>query len=182
IISATQVNAVLGVLAGNRHPARDRVMFLLSVKAGLRAKEIAQVTWGMVLTADGQLSDSLHLEDRAAKMGSGRFVPLNRDLREALMHLRAERQPKPEDTIIFSERGRSMSAPSVVRWFWDLYENWASPAVHPIAGVVPSSRKLPAKPAPLAGRSGTSWNWRDTRIFRPPAGTSRRTRKLKGSW
>ncbi|MBJ7415439.1 MAG: site-specific integrase [Niveispirillum sp.] len=121
ILSTTQVNAVLGVIAGNRHPARDRVMFLLSVKAGLRAKEIAHVTWGMVMTAEGQLADALHLEDRAAKMGSGRFVPLNRDLRDALMHLWAERQPKPEDPIIFSERGRSMSTQSVVRWFWDLY-------------------------------------------------------------
>lgn len=121
VLSSTQVSAVLGHLSRSRHPTRDQVMFLLSTKAGLRAKEVAQATWAMVMNADGQIGDALHLEDRAAKMGSGRFVPLNRDLRDALNRLHAERQPRPDQTIIYSERGRSLSAQSVVRWFFDLY-------------------------------------------------------------
>lgn len=121
VLSATQINAVLGYLAQTRHATRDMVMFLLSAKAGLRAKEIACATWAMVMDADGRINDALHLEDRAAKMGSGRFVPLNRDLRDALMRLHAERQPRPDQRIIYSERSTAMSAGSVVRWFWDLY-------------------------------------------------------------
>jgi hypothetical protein len=38
----------LAEVATHRYPERDRVMVLLSVKGGLRAKEIAMVTWGMV--------------------------------------------------------------------------------------------------------------------------------------
>ena len=37
----------------NRYPCRDQVMFLLSLKAGLRAKEIAALTWAMVTDAEG---------------------------------------------------------------------------------------------------------------------------------
>ena len=44
IVNLTQERAILGYLATTRYPARDRVMFLLSMKAGLRAKEMASLT------------------------------------------------------------------------------------------------------------------------------------------
>ena len=46
ILTDKQVRAVLAELDTRRYPIRDRVMFLLSIKAGLRAKEIASITWG----------------------------------------------------------------------------------------------------------------------------------------
>ncbi|MEE9146842.1 MAG: hypothetical protein V3U27_05530 [Candidatus Tectomicrobia bacterium] len=51
-------------------------MVLLSLKAGLRAREIAALTWGMVTDADGQVADILALENRAAKGTSGRLIPM----------------------------------------------------------------------------------------------------------
>ena len=45
ILSDKQVRAVLAELETRRYPLRDRVMFLLSIKAGIRANEIASVTW-----------------------------------------------------------------------------------------------------------------------------------------
>ena len=39
ILSKAQIDAVLGYLTSARYPERDRVIFLLSVKAGLRAKK-----------------------------------------------------------------------------------------------------------------------------------------------
>lgn len=47
-LSKGQVDAVLGYLDKTRWPTRNRLIFLLSVKAGLRAKEIASLTWRMV--------------------------------------------------------------------------------------------------------------------------------------
>jgi integrase/recombinase XerD len=121
VLTAGQVKAVLGYLGETRNPLRNRVMFLLSMKAGLRAAEIAGVTWGMVMTADGQIGDALDLEDGVAKMRSGRLVPLSRDLRAALIDLYQYRPRRPDQAIIHSERGSRMSAGSVVRWFHDLY-------------------------------------------------------------
>jgi hypothetical protein len=46
-LSKGQTEAVLGYLAKTRHPARNRLIFLLSVKVGLSAKEIAGLTWWM---------------------------------------------------------------------------------------------------------------------------------------
>ncbi len=58
-LSKGQVDAVLGYLAKTRWPTRNRVIFLLSVKAGLRAKEIASLTWRMVTDARGQIGQAI---------------------------------------------------------------------------------------------------------------------------
>lgn len=86
-LSKAQVEAVLGYLNSTRHPLRNRVIFLLSVKAGLRAKEIASLTWEMVTDADGKIGTAIRLENRASKGNSGRIIPLNRDLKMALQEL-----------------------------------------------------------------------------------------------
>lgn len=120
-LNQAQINTVLTYLTTTRHPVRDRVMFLLSVKAGLRAKEIASVTWSMVMDAGGCMGDALHLEDRASKMKSGRIIPLNRELRSALGELHGLRRAPADNPIIQSERGRGMSAATVAQWFHHLY-------------------------------------------------------------
>lgn len=42
-LSAAQMRTALSYLATTRNAERDVVMFLLSIRAGLRAKEIAQI-------------------------------------------------------------------------------------------------------------------------------------------
>ena len=81
ILSPLQEQAILGYLATTRYPARDRAMFLLSIKAGLRAKEMAALTWAMVTDAQGQVAEVLHVPNRASigKTG-GRTIPLHPDL------------------------------------------------------------------------------------------------------
>jgi integrase len=55
ILTDKQVRAVLAELDTRRYPLRDRVIFLLSIKAGMKAKEIASVTWAMVTDAEGEM-------------------------------------------------------------------------------------------------------------------------------
>jgi integrase/recombinase XerD len=52
-LSRGQIEAVLGYLAKTRHAVRNRLVFLLSAKAGLRAKEIARLTWWMTNDSPG---------------------------------------------------------------------------------------------------------------------------------
>jgi len=45
VLSDAQIRAALAAIETRRYPKRDRVMILLSVRAGLRAKEVALATW-----------------------------------------------------------------------------------------------------------------------------------------
>ena len=124
ILTDKQVRAVLAELDARRYPLRDRVTFLLSIKAGLRAKEIALVTWAMVTDAEGEIADVIALENRASKgKGGGRHIPIHPDLKAALIKLHQERGEKvrPDLPLIHSERDRGQSAAAVVVWFHRLY-------------------------------------------------------------
>jgi len=122
-ISRTQEVSILRHLETTRHPERDTAMFLLSMKAGLRAKEIAELTWAMITDAEGQVGDVMALENRASKGKSGRSVPMNSSLRAALKALQGQRgdKAKAEWPVIYSERGKGLSAASVKEWFLRLY-------------------------------------------------------------
>jgi integrase/recombinase XerD len=121
ILTRQQVNAALRRARLGRYPQRDRVMVLLSFKAGLRAGEIAKLSWTMMLDAGGTLANCIELHDGAAKKRSGRTIPLHADLRRELLILR--RQTGLDGAVIRSERGgsRGMRPGSVVNWFRQLY-------------------------------------------------------------
>jgi integrase/recombinase XerD len=86
MVSPIQEPAFLGSLATTRSPARDRVMFLVSMKADLRAKAMAVLTWAMVPDAQGQVTEVLHVPNRASKgKTGGRTMTLHPDLHAALV-------------------------------------------------------------------------------------------------
>src|ERR1700736_4737726 len=84
ILSATDVGDLLVFASCTRHPLRNTVMVLLSGKAGLRAREMANLTWDMVVDANGRISGLIELVDNAAKKCSGRSIPLHPGLAAAL--------------------------------------------------------------------------------------------------
>jgi integrase len=67
ILSSFDVGDLLVFAGCTRHPLRNTVMVLLSAKAGLRAGEIANLTWHMVLDANGQISGVIELADSQPK-------------------------------------------------------------------------------------------------------------------
>ncbi len=132
ILSEPQIRATAQFLATTRNRLRDTVIFLLSVKSGLRAKEIASLTWQMVTDPEGNIADAIALQNIASKgKNGGRTIPLNKDLKQALQILKdfaaAKRAEKgfPFDlasNVISSERGEQrMSANTVAHWFKRLY-------------------------------------------------------------
>jgi integrase len=120
-LSTDHIDDLLFFAERSRHPLRNRLVVLLSVKAGLRAAEIAKLTWDMVLGPSGEVGVSIELQDKIAKKRGGRSIPIHAELRAALIEAR-KLTPGP-GSIIRSERGGAMTPMSIVVWFSRAYES-----------------------------------------------------------
>lgn len=118
-----QQSMIMSYFDTTRYPVRNKIMFLLSFKAGLRAKEISSLTWSMVCDSEGAISDSINLPNQASKgKYSGRIIPLHKELKHLLQIF------KPDNVllsqrIIKTERDSKMSAQAIVNFFYCLYKN-----------------------------------------------------------
>jgi len=122
-LSQQQQVQVLEFLKTTRYPVRNTVIFLLSVKAGLRAKEIACITWSMVTASDGQLTDAISLQNVATKGRSGGVVWLNNELKDALQALYTSSESVDvNDRVLKSERGNQLTAQIVVNMMFNWYQ------------------------------------------------------------
>src|SRR5580700_11541902 len=81
ILSDQQTRSLLVFASTSRNPRRNRLILLLSLKAGLRAGEIAKLTWEMVVGPTGEIGHVIELRDCAAKKKSGRRIPIHPTLR-----------------------------------------------------------------------------------------------------
>ena len=124
-----QVDSLTAFLLTRRHGLRDQTVFLLSVRAGLRAKEIADLKWSMILTPGGEVGDAIHLTNNASKGRSGRVIPLNKqlleNLRKMLESAQNDRCFHPAlSYLVTTERSAHTSPQAVVnmfkRWYGDI--------------------------------------------------------------
>ncbi|MGJ4902321.1 tyrosine-type recombinase/integrase [Bradyrhizobium sp. HKCCYLS2058] len=118
-----QIEAALAYLSKTRYPERNRLIFLLSAKAGLRAKEIARLTWRMIFDAAGEIGQTICLFDSASKGKSGRVIPLNSEERRALIDYRTTIRHSAGGFIIVTERGLSTSPQAIVNMFYRWYRH-----------------------------------------------------------
>jgi integrase len=128
VLTKTQVDAVNAFLLARRNGLRDQTVFLLSVRAGLRAKEIANLKWSMIMTPEGEVGDAIHLTNTASKGRSGRVIPLNKQLRENLKQMlvaaRQDRRFHPAlSYVVTTERSAHTSPQAVVNMFKRWYED-----------------------------------------------------------
>jgi integrase len=125
-LSDSQVKALTTYLSTSRNPKRNLTILYLSVKAGLRAKEIAALTWKMTLDGEGDLGTSINLTNKASKGRSGRIIPINKTLSFALKDLlnesRTSRSFDLETSyVVTTERSEKTSAQVIVNMFKDWY-------------------------------------------------------------
>ena len=113
-------------LLTNRYGLRDQTIFYFSVKAGLRAKEIAHLKWSMVMNSDGSVGDYLNLPNASSKGNGGRVVPLNKDLKRNFVEMLEEHQTykvfnPSTSSIVRTERSKSTTPQSIVNMFQRWY-------------------------------------------------------------
>ncbi|MCK5296386.1 MAG: site-specific integrase [Alphaproteobacteria bacterium] len=121
-LTDTQIRTALIFLETTRHPERNKIIFLLSIH-GFRAKEIAQVTWSMVLDPEGAVNEKIELHNNASKgKNGGRVIFISSRLKELLSKYREETKGKFGNYIVRSERSHKMSPASITNWFQNLYK------------------------------------------------------------
>jgi integrase len=115
ILTRPQIDALLAYTTTRRHAIRNRVILLLSFRAGLRAKEIARLTWAMVCNAAGALADEIALEDSASKKKSGRRIPMAKELKQSLAALKVcQPSAAPQERVIQTERAHATLSTSAL--------------------------------------------------------------------
>ena len=126
-LSRIQVKMISEYFLTNRYGLRDQTIFFFSVKAGLRAKEIAHLKWSMVMNSDGSVGDYLNLPSSSSKGNGGRVVPLNKDLKRNLVEMLEEHQTYKvfnlsTSSIVRTERSKSTTPQSIVNMFQKWYQ------------------------------------------------------------
>jgi integrase len=125
-LNTKQSKLVISYLNTTDRPQRNMVIFLLSLKAGLRAKEISCLKWSMIMGADGDIGGFIHLPNVAAKGNSGRPIPLNKTLKDNLVQLLNKVQLVNDNVsdqfIITTQRSPKTSAQVIVNMFSHWYD------------------------------------------------------------
>ena len=127
VLTDKQQNLALAHIETTRYPLRNKIIFLLSFKAGLRAKEISKLAWSMVCNSDGVIADVINLSNNASKgRYSGRIIPLHKELKILLSELLLEEQNDEyfslNKPVIATERGQSTTPQVIVNFFYTLYK------------------------------------------------------------
>jgi integrase len=121
VLNAKQLEMLLAFVENGRHPLRDRVMIMLSYKAGLRSQEIAGLDWSALCDAQGELrTEYFTVGAHIAKYGHERAISMHVDLYIALEALRDAR---PNGTaVIYGVRKPRMTPGGVAVYFFELYK------------------------------------------------------------
>jgi integrase/recombinase XerD len=74
ILAPGEVRRIQVRASRGRFACRNQVIVFLSFKAGLRACEMAGLTWSMVLTPTGAIASTISISGEIAKNGRARRV------------------------------------------------------------------------------------------------------------
>ena len=126
ILSDLDLKRLLKVASQSRHPHRNKAIALLSVRAGLRASEIAHLEWSMVTDGGGTIANMIELPGSVTKYGLSRRIPLHADLKRALSAIHRHQGRPSNGPVIASERFKgeryaAMTPKAIVNWFTSAY-------------------------------------------------------------
>lgn len=128
VLTKTQIETMYHYLVNGRNGLRNSVIFLLSVKSGLRAKEISRLSWKEVCNSDGEVDTVIRLTDSSSKGKSGRVIPIHKDLHTKLCDLLVEHRKfrsfnLDSSFVIRTERTPFTTSQVIVNMFQKWYRN-----------------------------------------------------------
>ena len=126
VLNKSQIEWVSSYLRSKRNGLRNQTIFLLSVKSGLRSKEISQLSWKEVCNSNGEVDEYINLTNRSSKGKSGRVIPLHKDVRQNLIellddHKRFSGFNMDTSLIVRTERSPFTTSQTIVNMFQSWY-------------------------------------------------------------
>lgn len=123
MLTDAEFKRVLAVIAQGKHPARNRILVLLSHYAGLRVGEIATLTWGDLLEPSGDVARQFRLKAVHTKTNEARTVHVSAKLARELTAYKScfKQEPKRSAPLIASQKGGSFSANSLCQLLGRIY-------------------------------------------------------------
>ncbi len=94
-------------------PERDRLMVLLSFKAGLRVGEIAKIDLAALSDAEGRIGRTIVVSGKIAKKGREREVPMNPAVKKAVSAF-IKAYPKAKFVAVSSQNKRDQMTPNAL--------------------------------------------------------------------
>ena len=128
-LNKSQIEMLRGILRSKRNGLRNETIFLLSIKSGLRSKEISMLNWKMVSKSDGTIDDYINLTNSSSKGRSGRIIPLHKDIKENLKIMLVEQKRKHRfdqnnNFVVRTERSLSTTSQAIVNMFQSWYKRF----------------------------------------------------------
>lgn len=122
VLTDQEVKRVLAVIAQGRHADRNRMAFMLSMLAGLRACEIASLTIGAVVDGQGKPRSEIYLAHTMTKGRKGRTVMVSERLQREVARFIGTGSVDATKPLIASQKsGKPFSANTLVQLFRRLY-------------------------------------------------------------
>lgn len=117
-----QIESALAAIDGwSTTPLRDKVMLMLTFRAGLRSQEVALLNIEDVTDAQGRLVKTIHVTNVAAKYGRERYVPMRPDLFEAIKALVIE-EGRRKGPLFVDKWGKQITPNAVQQKLARVYE------------------------------------------------------------
>ena len=124
LLTAHERKRLAAVIDSRRHATRNHTAVALSFYAGLRACEIAALRIGDVFDDTGAVRDTVHLRAAQTKGCEAATVLVNKRLAAQLKRYAAaypKRLQQPTAALIYSAKGGSFTAQTIVNLFQTLY-------------------------------------------------------------
>ena len=125
LLTEIEFRRLRAVVDSLRYPTRNHTAVALSFYAGLRACEIAALRTGDVFDDTGAVRDTIYLSSAQTKGNDTCTVLVSKRLRAQLQRYATQypkRTAQPTQPLIFSAKGGSFTAQTVVNLFQRLYK------------------------------------------------------------
>ena len=122
-LDQAQHSSMLQFLSNSRHSERNKAIYLLTYRAGLRIGSVAGLRLNDVIDSSGKLKEVVNLHSSIVKGGKNYAAYINHpELRSALVDfLRIRRDRKGVDALFMSQKGTGFTPNSLSHLMLKLY-------------------------------------------------------------